>query len=162
MILPFSKTNDVVNLLDDDNENEEGLEYEMDPGVMAASIELQVNDGDEAILEEVAIEEDRLQVNVIGLGNVKKASINPLTINHDIIGYAKGEVEKLNLKEVRVRKRERRNRMKALSNDVMADISQHKERGTDDGRCGDNDEQNHVLQSLRRHEEAVITNGEDN
>ena len=37
-------------------------------------------------------------INVRRLGNIKKASINPLAINHDIIGYAKAEVEKLNLK----------------------------------------------------------------
>ena len=156
------EVNHIVDLVDDENENEEAMEYEMDPGAMAETIDVEMNDGDEAGLDDVAIDEEHLEVNVRGLGNVKKASINPLAINHNIIGYAKGEVEKLNLKEVRVRKRERQNRMKALSNDVMAENSQHKERGSDDVRPGTNDEQNHVLKSLLCHEEAVITNGEDN
>ena len=98
-----------MNLVDGENDNEQSMEYEMDPGVMAASIDLGSKDGDEAGLEDVTIDEERAEINVRGLGNIKKASINPLAINHDIIGYAKGEVEKLNLKEVRVRKRDRKN-----------------------------------------------------
>ena len=98
--LEDSELNNIVNLVDGENENEQSMEYEMDPGVMAALIELETNDGDEAGLEDVTIDEDRAKINVRGLGNIKKASINPLAINHDIIGYAKAEVEKLNLKKV--------------------------------------------------------------
>ena len=52
--------------------------------------------------------------------------------------------------------------MKTLSNDVMAEILQHKERGSEDVGGSVSDEQNHVVQSLLRHEEAVMTNGKDN
>ena len=152
----------IVNLVDPENDNEESLEYEMDPGVMADSIDLVTNEGDEAGLENVTIDEERAEINVRGFGNVKKASINPLAINHDIIRYAKGEVDKLNLKEVRVRRRDRKERMKSLSNDVMAEISHHRERGSADIESSVPDEQNHIVQSLLCHEEAVMTNGEDN
>ena len=48
---------------------------------------------------------DDITSEVKGLGNVKKCAPNDLAINHNVIGYGKIELEKLNLEVVRVNKR---------------------------------------------------------
>ena len=63
---------------------------------MADNLEVDKNVEDDA--RDVQVEEPLVEINVRGIGNIKKAAINPLAINHDIIHYAKAEVEKLNLK----------------------------------------------------------------
>ena len=104
------------------------------------------------------MEEPAVEINVRGLGNIKKAVINPLSINHDVINYVKAEIEKLNLKEVRVRERERKLRKKDLGNDIMADIIQHKDTVNSTGHI---EEEDHIMNSFRRHKEAIIVNGDD-
>ena len=123
---------------------------------MADNREIDRNVEDDA--RHVQVEEPAVEINVRGLGHIKKAAINPLAINHDVIHYAKAQVEKLNLKEVQVRERERKLRKKDLVNDVMAAIIQHKEAVNSNGNM---EEEDHIMNSLRRHEEAIIANGED-
>ena len=54
--------------------------------------------------------------------------MNLLSIKHDVIAYARSELKKIDLKNVRVKKRERKMRMKDLGNDIMAVIVHHKEK----------------------------------
>ena len=149
---------DVIDLINSDNDNSSGIEYEMDPAAMATTMNVDTDLGDEAGLGDITIKEDCNKVNVRGLSNVKKAAINAMAINHDVIAYSKAEVEKLNLKEVQVRKREQKLRKKALRNDVMAAVTEHKDGLNEGGEC---DDDNHIMQSLKRHEEAVLSNGVD-
>ena len=96
---------------------------------------------------------------VRGLGNVKKVVINPLSIKHDVIVYARSELEKMDLKNVRVKKRERTMRLKDLGNDIMAAIVHHKEKGNgEDEEKADND---HIVRLLRRYENIISSNGID-
>ena len=122
-----SNCSTLVDLTSAENETANGgIEFELGPRVMADNLDIDRNIEDDA--GNPQIEEPRAaEVNIRGLGNVKKASINPLVINHGVIQYAKAQVEKLNLKEVCVRDRERKLRKKNLGNDVMVAIVEHKE-----------------------------------
>ena len=153
-----SHSNRVVDLTSAENETDNGgIEFEMDPQVMADNLDIDRNAEDYA--GDVQVEESpAAEINVRGLGNIEKAAINMLAINHDIIHYAKAQVDKLNLKEVRVREQERKLRKKDLGNIVMAEIIQHKEHVSSKGN---REEEDHIMNSLRRHEEAIIGNGED-
>ena len=67
-----NELNNIMKLVDGENDNEQNIEYEMDPGVMAVSIELDTNDGDKAGLQDVTIDEEHAEINVRGLGKIKK------------------------------------------------------------------------------------------
>ena len=124
---------------------------------MADNLEIDRNVEDDA--GDVQVEEPpAAEINVRGLGNIKKPAINPLAINHNVIHYAKAQVENLNLKEVRVREREHKLRKKDLGNDVMAAIPQHKDTVSSEGN---REKEDHIMNSLSRYEEAIIGNGED-
>ena len=99
-------------------------------------------------------------MNVRGVGNVKKTTVNPLCIHHDVIVYAKVEVEKQDLKTVIVKRRERQSRIRDLGNDVVSAVVQHKE---NENSCVEeqNKNDNHISESLKRHQDAIITRGVD-
>ena len=77
-----------------------------------------------------------------------------------MIVYVKAEVKKQDLKTVRVKRRERRSRMTDLGNDVVLAVVQHKEnenRHVEEQNKSDN----HISESLKRHQDAIITRGVD-
>ena len=126
---------------------------------VAAPNDVDNNVGDEAGLAAVTVVEELPEVSVRGLGNVKKAAINPLSIKHDVIAYVRADVEKQDLKSVRVKKRERKMRMKDLGNDVMAVIAQHKEKDNDQHEGSEDDD--HIRNLLERHQKIIISYGLD-
>ena len=85
--------NRVIDLTTGDNERDDGgVKFKMDPRVMAENLEIDRNVEDDA--RDFQVEEPAVEINVRELGNIKKATINPLAINHDVINYAKAEIEK--------------------------------------------------------------------
>ena len=92
--------------------------------------------------------------------NVKKCAVNEIVLNQDVIGYAKGELEKLNLEKTRVCKRARRMRMKALLTAMMDSISSMNN-GDDDSFDHSNENRHQYLQSaFQRLNKEILTGGE--
>ena len=128
--------------------------FELDPATLAQELDVSANEGEENELRNVEIEDDTNGFEVKGLGKVKKSTVNPIAINHDIIAYRKIEMIKLDLENVRVRQRARRNRYKKMSAAVVRDIANHNE-------MNDNDT-SFMEESLQRNMDAINSNGNDN
>ena len=59
----------------------EGGAFELDPAMLAEEIDLNENGAEEDGLRNVEIEEDPNDLEIRGLGNVKKCTVNPIAIN---------------------------------------------------------------------------------
>ena len=78
---------------------------------------------------------------IVGVcANVKKAALNELVLNQDVIGYAKAELEKLNLGKVRVCERAQRIRLKMMSTAVMDSVTMINNLDTDGEPSSTNDD----------------------
>lgn len=75
------------------NVSNEDDSFKLDPAAMATPNEFDTNVGDKADLAAVTVENKVHEVSINGFGNVKKAAINGLSINHDIMVYGKAEVK---------------------------------------------------------------------
>ena len=75
------------------NSSNEEIGFKLDPVAMVAPNTIDVNVGNKADLAAVTVEDDIPEVNINGLQNMKKSAINPPSINHDIIAYAKMETQ---------------------------------------------------------------------
>ena len=89
--------------------------------------------------------------------NIKKATVNELVLNHDIIGYAKAELEKLNLGKVRVCERARKLRLKKMSTAVMDSVTVIN--NLDAGRRSPNNDQQHMEAAFERLRLKIASGG---
>ena len=77
------------------NDNE--LTEILDPATIAAPMDIDADIDDDVEVVNVNIDNVVEESVVKGIGNITKCSPNPLAIHHDIMQYAKAEMEKLNL-----------------------------------------------------------------
>ena len=94
---------DLTKDMDAENEGAEDdteLTEILDPATIAAPMGIDADNDDEIEAEHVNVDDVVEQSAVKGIGNITKCSPNPLAIHHDIILYAKSEMEKLNLEVV--------------------------------------------------------------
>ena len=88
---------------------------------------------------------------------MKKAAVNELILNQDVIGYAKAELEKLNLGKVQVCERAQRLQLKKMSTRVMDSVTMINNL---DGRVSpSNNNQEHMQAALERLRLEIITGG---
>ena len=132
----------------------------LDPATIAAPMGIDADNDDEIEVEHINVDDVVEESAVKGIGNITKCSPNPLAIkNHDIILYAKSEMEKLNLKVVRVNERERRIRYNNMARDIGQSVMAHRDVGM--GNEADVGTDSFMEVSLARHQEAHITGGCD-
>ena len=139
------------------DENE--LTVILDPATIAAPMDIDTDVDDDVEVVHVNVDDVVVESVVKGIGNITKCSPNPLAIHHDIMHYAKAEMEKLNLGVVQVNERERRIRYNNMARDIGQSVMAHRDVGM--GNETDTVTESFMEVSLGRHQEAHITGGCD-
>ena len=127
--------------------------------IITSSQEIDAVDDDKIELANVNVEETVEETDIKGLGNITKCAPNSLALHHDIMKCSKAEMDKLNLKVVRVNERERKIRYNCMASNIGQCVIVHR-----DLRDGNNvamDNGSFMEKSLARHQEAHITGGQD-
>ena len=139
---------------EDNSDFNNGERVELDPAALVEDLDLDVNEGEDNDLRNVEVEDDSDNIEIEGIGQVKKSAVNQIAIKQDVIAYGRMEMSKLNLETVRVRQRARRNRYKKMNAAVVSNIANHNEL---------NDiESSFMDESLERNMDAIVCNGNDN
>ena len=131
----------------------------LDPVMIAAPMDIDADIDDDDEVVNVNVDNVVEESVVKGIGKITKRSPNPLAIHHDIMHYAKAEMEKLNLGVVRVNERERRIRYNNMARDIRKSVMAHRDVGI--GNETDAGTKSFMEVSLGRHQEVHITGGRD-
>ena len=91
--------------------------------------------------------------------NVKKAAVNELVLNQDVIGYGKAELEKLNLGKVQVCERARRMQLKMMSRAVMYSVTMINNLDAGGEGSSSNNDQEHMQAAFERLRLEIATGG---
>ena len=123
---------DLTNDMDAENKgagDDSELTETLDPATIAAPMDTDADINNEVELVNVNVDNAAEESEVKGIGNITKCAPNPLAIHHDIIHYAKAEMEKLNLEVVKVNERERRIRYNNMARDIGQSVMAHRDLG---------------------------------